>query len=100
MATERKGKVRRILAFTLIFALCTTLMPMMNAESQASAATTYSYKSSFISGGGDLTTKFSITISDKKLTGLCTHGGAASARSGKCTVKKLSRTSERFYLAY
>jgi len=91
---------KRALVFFLIIALIFTMLPVYNSSSQASADTTYKFTSYFISGGGDITTKFTATISGKKLNGLCTHGGPNSERSGRCEATKLSRTSDRFYLAY
>jgi hypothetical protein len=97
----RKYKCRIfILAIMFVCVLFANYVLQSNSQMKAFAATTYSYASSFMSGGGDISTKFNLSMSGKKLNGVCTQGGPMSDRSGKCTVERLARTNQRFYLAY
>lgn len=91
---------KQCIIYLLVFVLYLEGTLMKCEPMKVEAATTYKYTMSYITGGGDLTSKFKITIGGKKLTGLCRHGGAKSAHSGKATAKLLSRTDKRFYLAY
>lgn len=88
------------MAIMIVCVLFANWATQNSSELQAFAATTYSYTSSFMSGGGDISTKFNLSMSGKTLNGVCTQGGPMSDRSGKCTVERLSRTNQRFYLAY
>lgn len=98
--TIAKTSLKRILVFAVILALLLGMAPIYDSSEQSSAATTYKYTREFIKGGGDLTSRFTTTVSGKTVKGLCTQGGPLSDASGKCTITTLSRTNSRFYMAY
>lgn len=96
----KKNNYIKLLTVIIVFTMLAAMLLIQTAMNPVEASTKYSYASSFISGGGDISTKFNLTISGKKLNGICTQGGPLSDRSGYCTADRLSRTSQRFYLAY
>lgn len=100
MWREQNKLLRNTVAIYLIVVICATLLPYNCSVQNAFADSSYKFTRTFIRGGGDITSKFHITINGKKAIGLCRHGGPNSAASGRASVKKVSRTSSIFYLAY
>ena len=98
--TEMFG-FRKILPAVVVLMILTALIPVQDKINKVEAAASYSYsRTSFISGGGDITSKFSLTYGSRTMSGVCTHGGPMSEKSGYATVSSLARTDSRFYLAY
>ena len=91
---------QRILVFFMAAVLFMTFSPFHSAVIEAEAAESYKFTRNFISGDGDISSKFRLTIGEYNLTGLCRHGGPASSPSARAVVTKLKRTDDRFYLAY
>lgn len=100
MWREQNKFLRNTVVMYLIIVICTALFPYSGRVQNAFADSSYKFTRTFIRGGGDITSKFHITINGKKAIGLCRHGGPNSAASGRADVKKVSRTSSIFYLAY
>lgn len=100
MWREQNKLLRNTVAIYLIVVICATLLPYSCRAQNAFADSSYKFTRTFIRGGGDITSKFHITINGKKAIGLCRHGGPNSAASGRASVRKVSRTSSIFYLAY
>lgn len=100
MINREYNSLKRMLMFFMAVILCMTFCPFENAVMEAEAAESYKFTRSFISGDGDISSKFRLTIGEYNLTGLCRHGGPASSPSSRAVITKLKRTDDRFYLAY
>ena len=97
----KKYGLNRALPFLLIVIILTAILPVFEKAVKAEADETYKYsRIAFISGGGDITSKFSLTYGSKAMSGVCTHGGPMSEKSGYATVSKVGTTDSRYYLAY
>lgn len=85
--------------FVVLMIIISGVVPVLHEH--VSAASGYSYKRTcFIKGDGDITSTFSVDYNGKTITGLCTHGGPMSEKSGKVKLTELSGTDSRVYLAY
>lgn len=101
MCTNIKSRLSRILAFTLIFVMCFGMIPNLGVTETADAATKYKFaRDDFMRGGGDVSTRFTLYLGDRALTGLCRHGGPDSHASGYTTISRLDDDDNRLYLAY
>ena len=98
--TEKYG-LNRALPFLLIVIILTAILPAFEKSVKAETEGTYAYsRTSFISGGGDITSKFSLTYGSKVMSGVCTHGGPMSEKAGYASTSRIARTDSRYYLAY
>lgn len=97
--TEKYG-LKRVAPFVLLVLVLTMILPLLEKTVNAEAST-YTYtRTSFINGGGDITSKFSLTYGSKVMSGVCTHGGPMSEKSGYAAVSRIGTTDSRYYLAY
>lgn len=85
----------RLLSLVLVLLLFFAGVLLISPE-RVEAETAYSYTRVYISGGGDITSRFNIN----GMTGLCQNGSKDSPSSGKATVKKLAADDIRTKLAY